>query len=212
MGREVSNLKIFKARRSRRSFNWYGLYQRFSIRKYHFGAASVLLGTALMFGVQADQVYADGAVSPASEPPASIAAITQQADTQVSPTLDNTVAATSAETANSTEAAAPQTEVARATGTPVTNQNEATPVSPATSTVDLTPTAASQISTPSDVQTSESSTSAVSGANSELGGNERSAASQINNQTVSAMPLVSSNIISERQSQSPEMPSAAVLQ
>ncbi|MGT2912323.1 MucBP domain protein [Streptococcus criceti] len=203
-------MKISKAIRSRRSFNWYGLYQRFSIRKYHFGAASVLLGTALMFGVQADQVYADGAVSPASEPPASIAAITQQADTQVSPTLDNTVAATSAETANSTEAAAPQTEVARATGTPVTNQNEATPVSPATSTVDLTPTAASQISTPSDVQTSESSTSAVSasGANSELGGNERSAASQINNQTVSAMPLVSSNIISERQSQSPEMPSA----
>jgi len=26
----------------KKSFNWYGLRQRFSIRKYHFGAASVL--------------------------------------------------------------------------------------------------------------------------------------------------------------------------
>jgi len=34
----------------RKSFNWYGLSQRFSIRKYHFGATSVLLGTALILG------------------------------------------------------------------------------------------------------------------------------------------------------------------
>ena len=34
----------------RKSFNWYGLSQRFSIRKYHFGATSVLLGTALIVG------------------------------------------------------------------------------------------------------------------------------------------------------------------
>ncbi|MFC2678133.1 MAG: GEVED domain-containing protein, partial [Granulicatella sp.] len=33
----------------KKSFNWYGLRQRFSIRKYHFGAASVLIGTALVF-------------------------------------------------------------------------------------------------------------------------------------------------------------------
>ncbi|ONK30162.1 hypothetical protein BVE84_03625, partial [Streptococcus azizii] len=31
----------------RRKFDWYGLSQRFSIRTYHFGAASVLLGTAM---------------------------------------------------------------------------------------------------------------------------------------------------------------------
>lgn len=33
----------------KKTFNWYGLRQRFSIRKYHFGAASVLIGTALVF-------------------------------------------------------------------------------------------------------------------------------------------------------------------
>lgn len=35
---------------NKKSFDWYGLSQRFSIRKYHFGAASVLLGTALILG------------------------------------------------------------------------------------------------------------------------------------------------------------------
>ena len=35
----------------RKSFDWYKMQQRFSIRKYHFGAASVLLGTALILGI-----------------------------------------------------------------------------------------------------------------------------------------------------------------
>ena len=34
-------------RKNKKSFNWYGLKQRFSIRKYHFGAASVLIGTTM---------------------------------------------------------------------------------------------------------------------------------------------------------------------
>ena len=34
-------------RKNKKSFNWYGLRQRFSIRKYHFGAASVLIGTTM---------------------------------------------------------------------------------------------------------------------------------------------------------------------
>lgn len=33
-----------------KKFDWYGLSQRFSIRKYHFGAASVLLGAFLSVG------------------------------------------------------------------------------------------------------------------------------------------------------------------
>lgn len=37
----------------RKSFDWYKMQQRFSIRKYHFGAASVLLGTALVLGAGA---------------------------------------------------------------------------------------------------------------------------------------------------------------
>ncbi|MBF0786406.1 YSIRK-type signal peptide-containing protein [Streptococcus sp. 19428wC2_LYSM12] len=44
--------------KNRHKMNWYRLRQRFSIRKYHFGVASVLLGTALLLGtpiVQADE-------------------------------------------------------------------------------------------------------------------------------------------------------------
>ena len=50
----------------KKSFDWYSMQQRYSIRKYHFGAASVLLGTALVLGagakvqtVQADEHYAE---------------------------------------------------------------------------------------------------------------------------------------------------------
>ncbi|HFI0364410.1 TPA: DUF1542 domain-containing protein, partial [Streptococcus suis] len=37
-------------RSKKKSFDWYGARQRFSIRKYHIGAASVLLGTTLVLG------------------------------------------------------------------------------------------------------------------------------------------------------------------
>ncbi|HEL1556456.1 TPA: YSIRK-type signal peptide-containing protein, partial [Streptococcus suis] len=37
--------------KQKKSFDWYSARQRFSIRKYHFGAASVLLGLALLTGV-----------------------------------------------------------------------------------------------------------------------------------------------------------------
>lgn len=46
--------------------DWYRLNQRFSIRKYHFGATSVLLGTALFAGGQA-QVQADELTEPVSD-------------------------------------------------------------------------------------------------------------------------------------------------
>ena len=36
-----------KRKHHKKSFDWYGMKQRFSIRKYHFGAASVLIGTTL---------------------------------------------------------------------------------------------------------------------------------------------------------------------
>ena len=38
----------------KKSFDLYSLQQRYSIRKYHFGAASVLLGTALVLGTVAN--------------------------------------------------------------------------------------------------------------------------------------------------------------
>ncbi|MEX5398734.1 YSIRK-type signal peptide-containing protein, partial [Streptococcus sp. ZJ93] len=37
-------------KKSKKSFDWYSLSQRYSIRKFHFGAASVLLGTILSVG------------------------------------------------------------------------------------------------------------------------------------------------------------------
>ncbi|MFU2164699.1 YSIRK-type signal peptide-containing protein, partial [Streptococcus pluranimalium] len=40
-------------KRRHKSFDWHGISQRFSLRKYHFGAASVLLGTAVILGAAA---------------------------------------------------------------------------------------------------------------------------------------------------------------
>ena len=48
----------------KKSMDWYKQQQRFSVRKYHFGAASVLLGTALVFG--GAQVSADEVTAPAT--------------------------------------------------------------------------------------------------------------------------------------------------
>ncbi|HFI0035765.1 TPA: MucBP domain-containing protein, partial [Streptococcus suis] len=42
----------------KKSFNWYGTRQHFSIRKYHFGAASVLLGLSLVMNAGAQAVSA----------------------------------------------------------------------------------------------------------------------------------------------------------
>ena len=50
----------------KKSMDWYKQQQRFSVRKYHFGAASVLLGTALVFGgaqASADEVAASATPS-----------------------------------------------------------------------------------------------------------------------------------------------------
>ena len=56
---------MYKSKRqvNRKTFDWYGLSQRFSIRKYHFGAASVLLGTALILGSPQATAKADDDVS-----------------------------------------------------------------------------------------------------------------------------------------------------
>ncbi|EGP67584.1 mucin-binding protein, partial [Streptococcus mitis] len=55
---------MYKSKRQKnKSFDWYGLSQRFSIRKYHFGAASVLLGTALILGSPQATAKADDGVS-----------------------------------------------------------------------------------------------------------------------------------------------------
>ncbi|MGQ7679047.1 MucBP domain-containing protein [Streptococcus suis] len=84
-------------RANKKSFDWYGTKQQFSIRKYHFGAASVLLGVSLVLGAGAQVVKADETVA-SSEPtiassvaPASTEAVAEEAE------KTNAVATTSTE-------------------------------------------------------------------------------------------------------------------
>ncbi|MBF0714040.1 YSIRK-type signal peptide-containing protein [Gemella sp. GH3] len=44
---------------NKKKFDWYKVRQRFSIRKYHFGAASVILGTLLSLGVLSSDASAN---------------------------------------------------------------------------------------------------------------------------------------------------------
>ncbi|MBF0775510.1 MULTISPECIES: YPDG domain-containing protein [unclassified Streptococcus] len=58
----------------RRKFDWYGLSQRFSIRKYHFGAASVLLGTAMTLLLAPANAAANEVASNTASPTTEVAA------------------------------------------------------------------------------------------------------------------------------------------
>ena len=104
----------------RKSFDWYKMQQRFSIRKYHFGAASVLLGTALVLGtavntqaVQAEEHNPEATNSVSVD---KIAETTKPAEvstakketTYAAPTVVNPVEVT---TAKSDEAKAPAEKV-----------------------------------------------------------------------------------------------------
>ncbi|HFI0936783.1 TPA: GEVED domain-containing protein, partial [Streptococcus suis] len=54
-------------RKGRKGFDWYASRQRFSIRKFHFGAASVLLGVSLVLGSGMQLVSAEEATPPITE-------------------------------------------------------------------------------------------------------------------------------------------------
>ncbi|HEL1976937.1 TPA: MucBP domain-containing protein [Streptococcus suis] len=115
----------------KKSFDWYGMKQHFSIRKYHFGAASVLLGMSLAMGAGAQVAKAETTAA-SSEPTTatSTVASSTEASAEVAPSTttetsatvasseaSTTVASTATET-SATEAAtttAPSTEVATAT-------------------------------------------------------------------------------------------------
>ena len=101
----------------RKSFDWYKMQQRFSIRKYHFGAASVLLGTALVLGVgakaqtvQADEHYAEvtnsvsvDKIAEATKPVE--VSTTKKETTYPAPTVANPVETTPAKTEEATRSA-----------------------------------------------------------------------------------------------------------
>ena len=86
---------------NKKSFDWYSMQQRYSIRKYHFGAASVLLGTALVLGtvanaqsVQAEEQHPEAtnsvSVDNVEEPtkPAEVSASNKE-QTYAAPTVAN---------------------------------------------------------------------------------------------------------------------------
>ncbi|HFU4218693.1 TPA: YSIRK-type signal peptide-containing protein, partial [Streptococcus suis] len=115
----------------KKSFDWYGMRQHFSIRKYHFGAASVLLGMSLALGAGAQAVQAQEAVvSPENTP-----TLASSTDSSSSSEAVDTTVASSTETASSTSAesaattASSTTEVATetaATETAATTERTAT--------------------------------------------------------------------------------------
>ncbi|MFM0788280.1 MucBP domain-containing protein [Streptococcus suis] len=83
----------------KKSFNWYGMKQHFSIRKYHFGAASVLLGMSLAVGAGAQTAQAEATT-------ATTEATTLASSTEVAPSTTTEASATEATTTTaSTEVA-----------------------------------------------------------------------------------------------------------
>ncbi|MBY4985419.1 MucBP domain-containing protein, partial [Streptococcus suis] len=109
----------------KKSFDWYGTRQHFSIRKYHFGAASVLLGMSLALGagaqaVQAEETLASSetttAVASTTDTSASSEAVVEEATVASSTETAVSASETATSTSSSTEASTTET-VATATAT-----------------------------------------------------------------------------------------------
>ncbi|HEP1788672.1 TPA: MucBP domain-containing protein, partial [Streptococcus suis] len=91
----------------KKSFDWYGMKQHFSIRKYHFGAASVLLGMSLAVGAGAQTAQAEttatpettGATTLASSTEVDSSTTTEASATGATPTTASTEVATAERTA-----------------------------------------------------------------------------------------------------------------
>ncbi|NQJ77911.1 YSIRK-type signal peptide-containing protein [Streptococcus suis] len=102
----------------KKSFNWYGMRQHFSIRKYHFGAASVLLGMSLALGAGAQVAQAEATVASSEATTATIASTTDSSasseavvtEVTVASTTETSVSAAETATSTSTETVASTTE------------------------------------------------------------------------------------------------------
>ncbi|NQN53673.1 YSIRK-type signal peptide-containing protein [Streptococcus suis] len=110
----------------KKSFDWYGTRQHFSIRKYHFGAASVLLGMSLALGagaqaVQAEETLASSetttAVASTTDTSASSEAVVEEAivasSTEAAVSASETATTTSSTEASTTETVATTTNTER---------------------------------------------------------------------------------------------------
>ncbi|HFH9839523.1 TPA: MucBP domain-containing protein [Streptococcus suis] len=81
----------------KKSFDWYGARQRFSIRKYHVGAVSVFLGMSLVLGAGAQIAHAEGSID-TSETPTSVSATEGTSSSEQLPTESLLVSETEEET------------------------------------------------------------------------------------------------------------------
>ncbi|HFU3734908.1 TPA: YSIRK-type signal peptide-containing protein, partial [Streptococcus suis] len=89
-------------RSKKKAFDWYGMRQHFSIRKYHFGAASVLLGMSLALGAGA-QVAQAQETTLATEPSSStLVEESGQATATTTETATSTVVEAETQTATDT--------------------------------------------------------------------------------------------------------------
>ncbi|HEP1809704.1 TPA: MucBP domain-containing protein [Streptococcus suis] len=79
----------------RKSFDWYGLKQHFSIRKYHFGAASVLLGMSIALGTGTQVVQAAETVTAPES--TSVTSSTSATESTTSETSTETATSSSSE-------------------------------------------------------------------------------------------------------------------
>ncbi|HFI0635394.1 TPA: YSIRK-type signal peptide-containing protein, partial [Streptococcus suis] len=93
----------------KKSFNWYSTRQHFSIRKYHFGAASVLLGMSLALGSGAQVVQAQELAASSAET-AIVVAGTTEASSSTLPTETTTTETASSETVTETTTTETATE------------------------------------------------------------------------------------------------------
>ena len=118
----------------KKSFDWYSMQQRYSIRKYHFGAASVLLGTALVLGtaanaqaVQAEEQHPEATNSVSVDKveevtkPAEVSTAKKET-TYAAPTLANPVEVTPAKSEDA-KAPAEKVEEAKVEKEAVSHQN-----------------------------------------------------------------------------------------
>ncbi|HFI0961312.1 TPA: MucBP domain-containing protein, partial [Streptococcus suis] len=107
----------------KKSFDWYGTRQHFSIRKYHFGAASVLLGMSLALGAGAQVAQAEATVASSEATTVTIASSTDSSasseavvtEATVASTTETSVSATETATSTSTETVASTTETVAST-------------------------------------------------------------------------------------------------
>ncbi|HEM6112976.1 TPA: YSIRK-type signal peptide-containing protein, partial [Streptococcus suis] len=110
----------------KKSFDWYGMRQHFSIRKYHFGAASVLLGMSLALGAGAQAVQAEETLA-SSETTTAVASTTDTSASSEAVVEEATVA-------SSTETAVSASETATNTSSTEASTTETVATATATST------------------------------------------------------------------------------